>query len=320
VETTPDLLTEAVDSLKVDSSATILFEFTDPWGFSADFRQPFCWSVLEGRAWLVAPGHPPLCLAAGDSVILPRGTASGACLFLSSPEATPFPVEDFWRQSELPAFDPSQRAIRPRRIRWGGLGAEVTRVVSLAFGFQDVRLQPLIEALPEQMVVRQADVDLTFLGSLLAYPFDHDDGQPGAPALVTMTAQLLLMYLVRTFLLRHAEHGNGWLGGWSDPRIARALTAVHRAPQQRWTLERLAEVACMSRAAFAKRFIECTGESPARYLCRWRMQLAREALADGRSLKALAGELGYQSEAAFRAAFRRTLGQAPHAFQRAAKP
>lgn len=319
LENGQDLLAEAVDSLKVNSSATVFFEFSDPWGFSADFRQPFCWSLLEGRAWVIAPGQAPLCLEAGDSVILPRGTASGSHLFLGSPDATPYPVEDFWRQSDLPVFDPVQRATRPHRIRWGGHGQNVTRLVSLAFGFHDMRLRPLIEALPEQMVVRQAEVDRTFLHALLAYPFDNDDGGPGAPALLTTTAQLLLMYLARTFLLRHAEPGSGWLGGWSDPRIARVLIAVHRAPQQQWTLDRLAAVACMSRAAFAKRFFECTGQSPARYLCAWRMQLAREALSAGRSLKELTHDLGYRSEAAFRAAFRRMTGQPPNAFQRPAR-
>ena len=319
METEQDLLTEAVESLRVDSSATILFEFSDPWGFRADFRQPFCWSLVEGRAWVVAPGQEALRLEEGDSIILPRGTASGAYLFLSAPDAHPYPVEDFWRQTELPAFDPVQRAMRPRRIRWGGLSTNVTRVVSLTFGFQDVRLRPLIEALPERMVVRRAEVNRDFLRSLLAYPFGDDDGQPGFPAIVTMTAQLLLMYLVRTFLLGREEHGRSWLGGWSDPRIARVLIAIHRAPRERWTVGRLAAVACMSRAPFAKRFFECTGQSPARYLCVWRMQLAREALRAGRSIKELSRDLGYRSEAAFRAAFRRTMGQPPKAFQRDAR-
>lgn len=314
-----DLLTEAMESLKVDSSATIFFEFPDPWGFGADFRQPFCWSLLEGRAWVIAPGQEALCLEQGDSVILPRGTASGTYLFLSAPDAHPYPVEDFWRHAELPAFDPVQRAARPRRIRWGGLGSNLTRVVSLVFGFQDMRQKPLIEALPERMVVRSSEVNREFLLPLLAYPFGDDEGQAGFPAIATMTAQLLLMYLVRTFLLKRAGHGSGWLAGWSDPRIARVLSAVHRTPHERWPLERLAAVACMSRAAFAKRFFECTGQSPARYLCVWRMQLAREALGAGRSIKELTRELGYQSEAAFRAAFRRTVGQPPNVFQRQAK-
>jgi AraC-like DNA-binding protein len=319
VDTEQDLLTEAIESLRVNSSATIFFEFSEPWGFKADFRHPFCWSLLEGRAWIVAPGQEPLCLEEGDSVILPRGTASGAYLFLSGPDAHPYPVEDFWRVSELPTFDPVRRSTMPSHVRWGGLGPKVTRVVSLAFGFQDVRLTPMIEALPERMVVRTSEVDRVFLQPLLAYPFGNEDRHSGFPAIVSMTAHLLLMYLVRAYLLRREEHGKSWLGGLADPRIARALTAMHRTPRERWSVERLAEVACMSRAAFAKRFYQCTGQSPARYLCVWRMQLARHGLGAGKSIKELACELGYQSEAAFRAAFRRTTGQPPKAFQRTAR-
>jgi AraC-like DNA-binding protein len=229
--------------------------------------------LLEGRTWLVAPGQAPLLLEAGDSVILPRGTASGAYLILSAPDAQPYPVEDLWRQAALQPFDPKRRTTtRPRRIRWGGWGTDITRLVSLAFGIDDVRLKPLIEALPERMVVRRCDVNGDFMRSLL--------------------------------------------GCWSDPRIARVLIAIYRAPQERWTLERLASVACMSRSVFAKRFIECTGQSPAFYVCAWRVQLARDALHDGKSIKELTRESGYQSEAAFRAAFRRAMRDSHSVVQR----
>lgn len=314
-----DLLTEALSALRVDSSALVVFDLTAPWGFSADFRQPFSWTVVEGCVWVVAPRQKPMRFDAGDTIILPRGTESGSYSFLSAPDAHAFPAGELWRQSALPAFEPGLRWPRPRVIQWGGGGAPVTRIVSLAFGFHDRRLGPLVEALPERMIVRAGDVNADFLQVLLRFPFGDGPEEPGFPAIATQTAQLLLICLVRTYALRGLGANSGWLSGLADARIAPVLTAIHRQPEHPWTVDRLAAIAGMSRSAFAGRFMDCMGQSPARYVCAWRMHLAREALAAGRTVTELAHSLGYQSEAAFRAAFRRITGQAPRAFQRSVR-
>lgn len=79
----------------------------------------------------------------------------------------------------------------------------------------------------------------------------------------------------------------------------------------------LARLAGMSRTTFAARFKEVVGESPLAYAIAWRMALAKEALrTTNRPVGALAFELGYKSESAFSAAFRRAVGVAPQRFRR----
>ena len=46
----------------------------------------------------------------------------------------------------------------------------------------------------------------------------------------------------------------GVLAGLADPRLAKALTAMHEAPKKSWTLEDLAGIAGMSRTRFAEHF------------------------------------------------------------------
>lgn len=312
-----DLLSELLNALKVDSSALSIFEFTDPWGTEIEYRQPFSWTVLKGGVWLVQPGREPQRFGEGDTFIFPRGT-SAPYLFLSSLDSHAFPGHDLWTQAGLQHFAPGLRLARPQRLQWGGGGSKVTRVVSLAFGFHDRRLGPLVDGLPELMIVRAADADSSFLNVLLHLPFDTDgEAQPGFSAVATHTAQLLLIYLVRTYAMKTLDADVGWLGGLTDPKISRALTCIHRQPERHWTVDSLAATAGMSRSAFAERFQARMGQPPLRYLCAWRMHLAREALASGSTVTALAHSLGYQSEAAFRAAFRRMTGQPPRAFRRA---
>lgn len=57
------------------------------------------------------------------------------------------------------------------------------------------------------------------------------------------------------------------------------------------------------------------GQPPMQYLALWRMQLAARQLGEGRPLGAVAGDVGYGSQAAFSRAFRKLVGQAPSAFR-----
>jgi len=116
-------------------------------------------------------------------------------------------------------------------------------------------------------------------------------------------------------LLRHAMEGNeidsGLLNGLSDPRVAQALVAIHEEPGENWTLERLAEIAGMSRTQFAVTFKSLIGITPMTYLSNWRLDIARDELAAGRQVKAVANMCGFSSPASFSRAFAKRYGAPP---------
>jgi AraC-like DNA-binding protein len=77
-------------------------------------------------------------------------------------------------------------------------------------------------------------------------------------------------------------------------------------------LEELASQAGASRSALADRFAQLVGCPPIQYLTQWRMQLAAKRLSDPSvKISAVAGEVGYESEAAFSRAFKKFVGQSP---------
>ncbi|WP_454365944.1 AraC family transcriptional regulator [Streptomyces ambofaciens] len=77
-------------------------------------------------------------------------------------------------------------------------------------------------------------------------------------------------------------------------------------------LRTYAGTARMSGTAFAVRFRAAAGVPPHAYLTRWRMLLARRALAhDEVTVAALATQLGYGSESSFSHAFKREVGEPP---------
>lgn len=91
---------------------------------------------------------------------------------------------------------------------------------------------------------------------------------------------------------------------------------MHGDPARGWTVDDLAREAGISRAALAKRFVGIVGDSPMQYLASWRMHLARSLLRESNiGIAQLALRVGYESEAAFSRAFRRTVGMPPAAWR-----
>jgi AraC-like DNA-binding protein len=107
------------------------------------------------------------------------------------------------------------------------------------------------------------------------------------------------------------------LAGMSHPKLRRALIAMHEQPATEWSLETLAGVANMSRSVFASAFRDTVGCTPGAYLQSWRVSLTQQALRRGQSLKMIAGEVGYGSEAALSRAFKAQHGMTPSDWRRA---
>ena len=82
----------------------------------------------------------------------------------------------------------------------------------------------------------------------------------------------------------------------------------------------LAALKGLSRSALADRFTRLIGEPPIRYLARWRIQVAAHQLRNTDApLARIAEQVGYESEAAFNRAFKRSFG-VPHATWRKNAP
>lgn len=126
----------------------------------------------------------------------------------------------------------------------------------------------------------------------------------GQPALLDRAGDILFIGLLR-HLIAHPRTSDGLLRALGDPRIARALVAIHERPEGNWTLEALAGEAGMSRTAFANTFRELLQQTPWRYLTAVRLAIAERAVRSGKGLKAAAREAGYTNASALSRALSR---------------
>lgn len=141
--------------------------------------------------------------------------------------------------------------------------------------------------------------------------------EPGSGSVIDRLGDLILVELLRVEMRRASEMNPVWVHGVADATVSRFVARLHAEPGRHWTWESMGRAAGLSRSALDRRFRAVLGQSPNRYLLALRMRLAASELAAGRkSIAEIAADVGYESEAAFHRAFRRTLGLTPGTYGR----
>jgi len=125
-------------------------------------------------------------------------------------------------------------------------------------------------------------------------------------------SEALFVDTLRRYVAGLPEQQTGWLAGARDPIVGKSLGLLHSRIAHPWTIADLAEEVGISRTALVERFTRYLSEPPMTYLTRWRLQLAARSLENtSRGVSEIAGEVGYESEAAFNRAFKREFGEPP---------
>ncbi len=211
------------------------------------------------------------------------------------------------RRIALPTLLFLPRPERHRLVADDSAGAQVL-CATVQFGGGSNN-NPVSDSLPELVAVELGKLEGA--ASLLALVAQEAfGGEPGAQTAVDRLCELLIIRLLR-YCLQEGLTTGGTLAGLSDARLAKALAALHREPARPWELEDMAAEAGMSRARFAARFREVTGQTPVHYLAAWRIALAQNLLKSGRPMKQVSVEAGYGSSSAFTRAFIRQVGLPP---------
>lgn len=203
---------------------------------------------------------------------------------------------------------------RPLAHDFHNAPAEGSDFVCATLDFDAGEAHPLVQALPPLVVLPLARVE-GIAATLTLLFAEAERVRCGQRLLADRLFEVLLLQLLRWMLdQRDAPLPLGLLRGLADPRLARALTALHARPGDAWSLERMAGEAGMSRSRFAPAFKDAVGQTPADYLSQWRLAIARGELRAGRPLKALAAELGYANASALSRRFTQQAGMSPRAW------
>ena len=290
-----DVLSDVFSQLRVSSVRLKRLEAGGAWALSFPGRPllKFC-AVLRGACWIRFPGQAPRRLLQGDAFLLAHNPP-----YVMASDHALAPADG------LAAYDGGAAS----HCRVGGADTEL---VGVQFAFQPGMAEALVRLLPAFIHVARDDPSAAVLHGTLALLDAELQGEGIGKTLMTRRlADIALVQVLRAYMAGGAA-GPGWLRALADPRIAKALSAIHGQPGRDWTVAELAAIAAMSRSSFALRFRELIGAPPLEYLLRWRMECASLALCQSREpVAAVAAAVGYASLSAFGHAFKRTFGCGP---------
>jgi len=150
------------------------------------------------------------------------------------------------------------------------------------------------------------------LGALVAaVNAERTAGFPSGRLFLDSVEQALAVALVNGYAVRHRSVQTH-RGGLGSARLRRIKEFVHARMEDEFTLAEMAQSVALSTAHFSRMFRKSTGESPHRFVLRYRVERAKEMLrvAEARVLD-VAVACGFKTQQHFARVFRGMCGVSP---------
>lgn len=309
-----DLLSDILAHMQLSGTLYFRTSFTSPWSIKVpSFENVARFHFAhKGRCFVRVGQEPePVMLEQGDLIIIPRG----ATHTLYCDPKTENQVIMLDKVVEQSGYTGSGTLV------YGELGTNhETQLVCGHFSFAEQASHLLIDALPSYIHIQNygeaaghwMESTLRVIGT------EAGRAQMGGDLIALKMSEIIFAQALRAYLNNEGAD-KPVMSGFTDPNIARVLTAVHKDPAHPWTLEGLSKIAGLSRTSFATRFVKCMTVTPMGYITHWRMQIASQKLigSDDPIIK-IAEDVGYQSEAAFSRVFKKHHMAAPATYRRQA--
>jgi pimeloyl-ACP methyl ester carboxylesterase/AraC-like DNA-binding protein len=314
-EAAMDVLSDILSSMRLTGGVVIDAEMAGDWCIASQFTKEHCAAffpvpahvigyhyVRAGRAWVQAPGEPPVEAGPGCIIIIPRNEQH---LIYSMPGLPPVDAATL--------IQPGRNGVASR-IAIAGEGNE-TQLYCGFLGSTSPE-NALLQSLPSVLLIHAEDgARGDWLESSLRFAAEELAAAP--PQVIARLTELLFGEAVRRYIDALPQGQGGWLAGLRDPVVARTLAIIHSRYCEALDMNSLAREVGLSRSSLAERFTNLIGEPPMRYCARWRMRIAANMLRDGRQSSGNVGyEVGFNSEAAFTRAFKREYGEPPAVWRR----
>jgi AraC-like DNA-binding protein len=298
-----DALSHLLENVKVRSALCTRFEVSAPWGHEvANLSRVKFVLVLNGSCWLKTAEYP-------NSVRLTPGD-----LFFAL-GGQPYTLSDS-QGSKVVDCRELEKQREGYFIRYGGSGA-LTSLISVALELETEGAAMFFSTLPAFIhlkVERARSFTLRTLIDLMENEIGTD--QLASAALVQRLVEALFISALRDYVENCKEDKKSIFAAISHHQIGKVVKAMYAEPEKNWNLETLAQVAAMSRSAFATKFRRVSGWAPLEFLTAYRMSKSTQHLKGSLPIPEIASRVGYESEISFARAFKRVMKTTPCAFRK----
>jgi AraC-like DNA-binding protein len=301
---TPDTLSSTLMRMKLKTSAAGAIDAKGNWAIEIPEYEGFkLHLLLKGESWVSIEGDKSTYhLKAGDCILMTSGKRSVVA-------KGPSPRKPVKLESLL-------KTVRNGVMTLNGGGDFFS--IGTHFQFEGHLPKILFAHLPPAIhIPGHLDQAAVLRWSIERFRSEFLGDNVGRSLILNHLPPVMLLQILRIYLAS-AKSETNWLVALSDPKLSKSIEAIHSNYQRSWSLEKLAELAGMSRSGFALNFKKQVGIPPMDYLTHWRMQIACELLkTDDHNVSTVANAVGYESESAFSVAFKKTMKCRPGFYQRA---
>ncbi|PAJ76239.1 hypothetical protein CJF42_00670 [Pseudoalteromonas sp. NBT06-2] len=294
-----DVLGEILRVVRLKGSVYFNECFGTSWGMSvAESGKCIFHIVVKGEAWLKINSISEVRrLAEGDIVLFPTGASHTISDTVNSECIPAEKVIDAY-QNKIPLF------IGPD---------EKNTIVCGYVEFSRFLSHPFLKQLPDLIHINKATISqFCWLDNIITQVINESsESNIGTSIIIDKYTEIMFVKVLRAFANKNINNKN-FLSALVDEQLSQALVLIHKIPEYNWSVEKLASEVAMSRAAFHKRFTDCIGTSPIKYLYEWRMMLALELIENtNKPINLVAEEVGYDSDSSFQKAFKRFFKATP---------
>jgi AraC-like DNA-binding protein len=305
-EDTMDVLTDVLNALELKGWLSSRTEMTTSWRFAFAESSDMIFHILQcGRGYLSVEGEAESRrVEDGDVLLFPHGHAHIIYDHSASPLTQAVCLNyEAYREHRLFPFESEE----PKMVLLCG-----------AFHLEQPNASPLLHCLPRVIHIpgEQGNMERGFADIVNFIAREAISPKSGSDVMLRRLTEMLFIQVIRLWIDQQAEAEGGWLAALRDQSISMALGLIHQYPERRWKVEELAEAVALSRSVFSVRFTRLVGEPPMKYLTRWRMQKAIRLLKNEITVEKIAEQLGYESQVAFRKAFKREIGMPPARYRK----
>ena len=296
-----DILSDILSKVKLSSAVYFKSDFSEPWGMDIP-KGPFAqFHIVTRGQCVLKTKEVSIQLFTGDIVVFPLGAGH----WLANSEKSK-------RYQGLEVVE----AILSGNSLFEGNELSTTLVCG-HFEFDRNMAHPFIKELPAMIHIKNEDVkQFIWLKNITDLVIDEAEMEKsGSNVIVNKLGEILFIHTLRA-LIEKNKLKTGFIAAMQDERISKVLKEIHSHPQNDWQLDKLAQIAGMSRTSFINKFKSLIGVTPFNYLTQWRLLQAKELLAESElAVGEIAEQVGYQSEAAFNRVFKKNVAQTPLKFR-----
>lgn len=301
-----DALSMLLENVQLCETRYYCLEGTGDWSYSITRKDTilFYW-VMSGN-FCISVGEVSRKAHTGDMIMIPNAYRH-VCYALD------------YHGREAKALDDQLLGAEAKTVRLGESGALNSCLILIECQYDKEMIRPLLSVLPPILPEHEDQPESRFevldLGTKLL-TLESAQERIGKTAVINHWASIMMIECLRTYIESLPEATDNWLQAMKDPYLAKALTAMHDAPNRNWTIYKLAEVAGMSRSSFAQRFKDIVGMPPLTYLIDYRLRLAARYLRlQQNSISRISELVGYASDSTFSQAFKRVYGVSPKIYR-----